>query len=147
MKRLFLISSIILSFFSMEAQTDSIASILTDQVSVRTYYLMDDLLTLEKMEHREYRNSIYQTVNINILSKLDTQTGRLELIQWALKSKDEFSVSLNSEDLSYYHGMNSFELYPTKNMFQFILLDKATGRNWHVQWGTKDSERWIRRIY
>ena len=53
-----------------------------------------------------------------------------------------------------------YKIYPTENLYilikldtqtgkldQFILLDKATGRNWHVQWGTKDSERWIRRIY
>lgn len=40
-----------------------------------------------------------------------------------------------------------FELYPTQNMYQFLLLDKTNGRAWHVQWGMEDTKRWIRRIY
>ena len=70
-------------------------------------------------------------------------------LQWSLESSNEGSVTINGEDLTsgYGYGSNSFELYPTKNMYQFILLDKTTGKKWHVQWGMKASERWIRRIY
>lgn len=146
MKRLLIFFFILSCFLTGNAQTDSIA-INADSVAARTSDLVNDLLTLQLMEHRENRYKIYPTENIYILIKLDTQTGKLELIQWSLKSKDEFSATLNSDDLSLYDGLNSFELYPTKNLYQFILLDKATGRNWHVQWGTKSSEMWIRRIY
>ena len=48
--------------------------------------------------------------------------------------------------VGYGHGSGTFELYPTKNMYQFILLDKTDGRMWHVQWGTESSKQWIRRI-
>lgn len=41
----------------------------------------------------------------------------------------------------------NFELYPTQNMYQFLLLDKVTGRTWHVQWGFEEKERWIQRIW
>ena len=146
MKQLLLFFFILSCFLTGNAQTDSI-TINADSVAARTSDIVNDLLTLQLMEHRENRYKIYPTENIYILIKLDTQTGKLELIQWSLKSKDEFSATLNSDDLSLYDGLNSFELYPTKNMYQFILLDKATGRNWHVQWGTKSSEMWIRRIY
>lgn len=147
MKRLILILSFFSLFLSGKAQSESNQTVLNDSISVYTAYLVDNLVTLEKERTLSERYKIYPTENLYILIKLDTQTGKLDLIQWSLKSKDEFNVTLNASDLSVYTNLNSFELYPTKNMYQFILLDKATGRNWHVQWSTKDSERWIRRIY
>ena len=147
MKRLILILSSFSLFLSGKAQSESNQTFLNDSISVYTAYLVDNLVTLEKERTLSERYKIYPTENLYILIKLDTQTGKLDLIQWSLKSKDEFNVTLNASDLSVYTNLNSFELYPTKNMYQFILLDKATGRNWHVQWSTKDSERWIRRIY
>ena len=95
------------------------------------------------------RYKLYQTENIYTLLQLDTKTGMIEQVQWSLESKNEGSVSINSDDLTYGYGYGSgsFELYPTKNMYQFILLDKTNGKKWHVQWGREDSKRWIRRIY
>lgn len=147
MRRLILILLLLPLFMTGKAQTDSIPSSPNDSISVRTAELMRELVTMKMKQNISERYKIYPTENIYILIKLDTQTGKLELIQWSLKSKDEFSATLNDTDLSWYNGLNSFELYPTKNMYQFILLDKATGRNWHVQWGTKSSEMWIRQIY
>ena len=95
------------------------------------------------------RYKLYQTENIYTLLQLDTKTGMIEQVQWSLESKNEGSVSINSDDLTYGYGYGSgsFELYPTKNMYQFILLDKTNGKKWHVQWGMQDSKRSIRRIY
>lgn len=73
--------------------------------------------------------------------------GKIEVVQWSLDDEEEFSVTLNDEDLSYDTGCGTFELYPTKNIYQFLLLDKVTGRRWHVQWGFESSKRWIKRIY
>ena len=95
------------------------------------------------------RYKLYQTENIYTLLQLDTKTGMIKQVQWSLKSSEEGSVSINSDDLTLGlgHGSGRFELYPTKNMYQFILLDKISGIKWHVQWGKISSERWIRRIY
>ena len=62
--------------------------------------------------------------------------------------QDAMDFKGSTEDLTHdaRHGPGVFELYPTKNMYQFILLDKANGRTWHVQWGLEDEHRWIRRI-
>lgn len=94
------------------------------------------------------RYKIYQTDNIYILLKLDTATGRIDLIQWNLDESKELETPLNTEDLSFgiFNETGRFELYPTKNMYQFILIDTVIGSTWHVQWGTKEGERWIRRI-
>lgn len=95
------------------------------------------------------RYKLYPTENIYTLLELDSKTGRIKQIQWSLDSDNEGTVTINNEDLSYGLGCgsNSFELYPTKNMYQFILIDKTDGRKWHVQWGMEYSKRWIRRIY
>ncbi len=118
---------------------------------------IDTLLMInnELLEHIDINSSLkdryklYQTENIYTLLQLDTKTGRIDQVQWSLESKNEGSVSINSDDLTngYGYGSGSFELYPTKNIYQFILIDKTSGKKWHVQWGLQESKRWIRRIY
>lgn len=96
------------------------------------------------------RFKLYPTDNLYTLLELDTKTGRIKQVQWSLDSDSEGTFTINNEDLSYGmgYGSDSFELYPTKNMYQFILIDKTDGRKWHVQWGTGgDKSRWIRKIY
>ena len=118
---------------------------------------IDTLLMINNqlLEHLEINSSLkeryklYQTENIYTLLQLDTKTGMIEQVQWSLDSDNEGSVTINSDDLTYGYGYGSgsFELYPTKNMYQFILIDKTSGKKWHVQWGMESSKRWIRRIY
>lgn len=93
------------------------------------------------------RYKLYPTENIYNFLQLDTKTGQIDVVQWSLDDDKEGSVTLNAEDLSFGTGCGTFELYPTKNMYQFLLLDKVTGRKWHVQWGFEAAKRWIKRIY
>ena len=88
---------------------------------------------------------LYPTANMYNFLLLDSR--RIEKVQWNLDRGKEFSVYINSEDLSYGTGSGTFELYPTQNMYQFLLVDKTNGRVWHVQWGMNEKERWIRPIY
>lgn len=99
------------------------------------------------MEPERGRYKMYQTENLYNLLKLDTATGRIEQVQWSLKDSEEMTVTINYSYLSYTGKIGTFELYPTKNMYQFILLDTTDGRTWHVQWGTESKKRWIKRIY
>ena len=118
---------------------------------------IDTLLIInnEMLEHLDVnmslknRYKLYQTENIYTFLQLDTKTGMIKQVQWSLDYDKEGSIIINDDDLTFGlgHGSGSFELYPTKNMYQFILLDKTDGRKWHVQWGMGDGNRWIRRIY
>lgn len=110
---------------------------------------------LEKVENIDWmlshpateRYKLYKTENIHIMIQLDTSTGIIKLLQWSLDEDKEFTVYLNSDDLTHGHPwIGEFELYPTSNMYQFILLDKILASMWHVQWGTERSNMWIRRI-
>ena len=37
----------------------------------------------------------------------------------------------------------NFRLYPTENMYTFLLLDTLDGRVWQVQWSTQSNHRGI----
>lgn len=105
---------------------------------------------IEMDQSLKERYKLYPTENIYTLLQLDTKTGKIEQVQWSLDSNKECTFTVNDVDLNlgYGHGSGTFELYPTKNMYQFILIDKTDGRKWHVQWGTTgDASRWIQRIY
>lgn len=96
------------------------------------------------------RYKLYSTENIYTFLQLDTRTGKIKQVQWSLDEKKEWSIALNDIDLTYGiaigKDIDRFELYPTKNMYQFILLDKATGDKWHIQWGFEDAKRWVKPI-
>lgn len=117
---------------------------------------IDTLLTINNMllEQIEIDSSLkgrfklYKTENIYNFLELDTKTGKIQQVQWSLDEKKEGSVVINNVDLSLGidYGSGSFELYPTSNIYQFILIDKTDGRKWHVQWGLENAKRWIRNI-
>lgn len=130
---------------NQQAPKDSVLNRIDSLVQITNAWL--EQIELDHSLKQRYK--LYQTENIYTLLQLDTKTGMIEQVQWSLDSENEGSVTINNDDLNYGYGYGSgsFELYPTKNMYQFILLDKTSGRKWHVQWGMKTKERWIRRIY
>ena len=95
------------------------------------------------------RYKLYPTQNMYNFLLLDTKTGQIEQIQWSMKSENEGHSTINNVDLTYGqgYGSRSFELIPTQNMYTFLLVDKTTGRIWHVQWGLGSSKRGIWNIY
>lgn len=95
------------------------------------------------------RFKLYPTENIYTFLELDTKTGRVWQLQWDMDSDNEGGLpivdfDLVAEDDSY--GSNVFELYPTKNIFQFILVNKVNGQAWHLQWGMENTNRWVRKM-
>ena len=118
--------------------------------SVKDSLLTDITQRLDRIEFRMRgldRYKMYKTENIYNLLKLDTATGVIEQVQWSLDDDNEGSVYINRDPLSYTTNCGTYELYPTPNMYQFILLNKVTGQTWHVQWGIESNKRWIRPIY
>lgn len=141
------LSFILGSLGGLSAQSNPSVSCVNDSMFSYITALIEDIDMGIYKEQNKSRYKLYPTENIYNLLKLDTQTGRIEQVQWSLDTSKEFSRTINKEDLSWNAGAGAFELYPTQNMYQFILLDKTNGRTWHVQWGLEDKKRWIRRIY
>ena len=93
---------------------------------------------------------LYPTENMWNFIKLDTRTGRLSQVQFSTQGYEyRFQTVLSDVDLTYEENTkpNRFELYPTKNTHNFILLDKVDGRVWQVQWSFEEEERMVLRIY
>lgn len=43
------------------------------------------------------------------------------------------------EDISVYSSMSRYKLYPTENIYNFLMLDTESGQIWQIQW-TIDGE-------
>jgi putative copper export protein len=85
---------------------------------------------------------LFRTTNIWTFIKLDTSTGKMWQVQYSL---DGFGivVVLNEKDLASEKDRVSgrFTLYPTSNMWTFILIDQIDGDTWQVQWSQNKKNR------
>jgi len=81
---------------------------------------------------------LFSTRNIYTFLKLDTRDGRIWQVQWGEKSR-RFTDPLNLKPLTAGGKAGRFTLYPTTNIYTFVLLDQETGDAWHVQWGGPDN--------
>ncbi len=132
--------------FSASAQIDNSSNDSKDSISSYIVTLLEDIDKRIFRIEMQNRYKLYPTDNIYNFLKLDTRTGRIEQVQWSLDTNKEVTVTINNDNLSW-SSDSLFELYPTQNIYQFLLLDKSSGRTWHVQWGMENNKRWIRRIY
>ena len=91
------------------------------------------------------RYELYSTQNIWTFLKLDTRTGKIWQVQYSLESGKQGEWILNDQSLTQNsEGKNGrFQLYPTSNIFNFILLDHSNGKTYQVQWSQKEELRMV----
>ena len=130
MRKLFFVPIFVLTTISVFSQTTSVVpvqNISTDSAVV-------------------YR--LFATQNMYTFIKLDTRNGKMWQVQWSTKGSDyRFETTLSDISLVNKDEERNgrFFLYPTTNIYNFILLDQIDGRAWQVQWG-KEAERLVIRI-
>jgi len=92
---------------------------------------------------------LFATRNMYNFIKLNTRTGQMWQVQWGTESKHRFETTLSDVSLVYKEEENNgrFFLYPTTNIYNFILLDQIDGRAWQVQWTMDKKDRAVIRIY
>lgn len=92
---------------------------------------------------------MFATKNMYTFIKLNTRNGQMWQVQWSIKGS-EYRYETTLSDISRVNEEEErngrFFLYPTTNIYNFILLDQIDGRTWQVQWGDA-SERMVIRIY
>jgi len=85
---------------------------------------------------------LFPTTNMWIFLKLDTSKGLVSMVQYSMEDKNRLEAPINFQLLA--SGTDAipgrFNLYPTQNMWTFILLDEVDGRTWQVQWSTDGKE-------
>lgn len=96
-----------------------------------------------KEEQTEFFSfKLYPTNNMWTFIKLDTRNGKMWQVQFSVKGDDyRFEIPLNTTALATDSINGRFELYPTQNMYNFILLDKKGGATWQVQWSTEPANQ------
>jgi hypothetical protein len=94
---------------------------------------------------------IFPTQNYWTFLKLDTRNGKIWQVHYTI-SKEGFQGEkiLNSDSLlwpSDGETKGRFTLYPTNNIYNFILLDQINGNTYQVQWNNEQEKRFVSRIY
>ena len=92
---------------------------------------------------------LFPTQNMYTFLKLDTRNGKIWQVQWDTDSTYRFVTVLSETALVYKEEEKNgrFTLYPTTNIYNFILLDQLDGKTWQVQWSQKKENRGIMPIY
>lgn len=88
---------------------------------------------------------LYPTKDKRIFLKLNTQNGLIWQAKFDIEGDDRNETHLNTLALVDAEGKvnNRFTLYPTSNIYTFILMDQIDGRMWQVHWSEKSEERAI----
>lgn len=141
MKKLFIIFAAVCMAVSGMAQ-DSISTENTVPVE------MQEKIVVVPPKQADVNFKLYPTQNMYIFLLLDTRNGRIWIEQWGLKSKDRLEANLSLYKQVYGEDEipGRFELYPTTNIYNFIMVDHVSGNTWQVQWSTKPEERMVDRI-
>lgn len=145
MKKLLILLAFSMFYSIGSASAQSMDKMELDSLSWRR--LDETSYYLKTMRHR-YK--IYPTENTYISLKLDTATGRVWMVQIGLGDTDAMTVAIDDTSLLWdseeIRG-GRFELYPTKNMYNFIMIDTQYGYTYQVQWHTDANKRLRERIY
>jgi hypothetical protein len=88
---------------------------------------------------------LFPTQNIWTFIKLNTRTGQIWQVQYDVKENNRLETGLNLISLVTKEEEKNgrFTLYPTQNLYTFILLDQFEGSLWQVQWSTETEKRLI----
>lgn len=150
-------------FFSISVNLVCVLGFAQENREIKYQERVDTLLTQiqDDMEFLRYKYGneqqtkefqLYPTQNMWSFLELNTITGQIYQIQFSMKSNERLYTTVNADSLnsSYQKYMEQdtgrFELYPTQNIYTFLLLDRKFGRVWQVQWGFKNEDRFIIRI-
>jgi hypothetical protein len=92
---------------------------------------------------------LFSTKNKFNFIKLNTRNGQMSQIQWNVEDNMRFETTLsNISRVSVEEEKNGrFFLYPTTNIYNFILIDQIDGRTWQVQWAFELKDRMVMQIY
>lgn len=95
------------------------------------------------------RYKLYPTENMWTFLKLDTCLGYVWQVQYVINSDNRWQNIIAYSRLDWdeswdpMDNIGRFELYPTQNTYNFLLLDQKTGRIWQIQWSTDPDNRGV----
>jgi hypothetical protein len=100
--------------------------------------------TRPNVDHVTYQ--LFPTQNFWTFIKLDTRNGKMWQVHFTIKNEEvRGELILNSQSLVEVDQEKNgrFTLYPTENMYNFLLLDQYNGKVYQVQWSMEEDYRGI----
>ena len=100
-----------------------------------------DNITQKFQEIAVYK--LFPTQNMWTFIKLNTRNGKMWQVQFDVQEDNRLETFLNMLPLiTKEKEVNGrFTLYPTENLYTFILLDQIDGKTWQVQWSLEMQNR------
>ena len=95
-----------------------------------------------EIQRIDARYRLFKTFNNLNYLELDTQTGKVWQVQFSVGEKDtRIKIEVRPDAVAAGGSKpGRFTLYPTRNMFNFLLLDQDAGKTWQVQWSTENEQ-------
>lgn len=108
-------------------------------------------IVVNSIPNKDAKFLMFPTRNIYNFLKLNTRNGEVYMVQFSLdtpNNRAETKIESYEYPLvnKYEESNGRFYLYPTQNMFNFILMDQIDGRVWQLQWGFEKKDRGLVRI-
>ena len=131
MKKFVFVFCLLFSVFNIHAESNTSFAVVQNSANSNAKYIL------------------YPTTNMWAFLKLDTSTGIITQVHFSVGDDNRAEVFLNPYSLLGYDETPTngrFALYPTQNMFNFILLDTKSGQTWQVQWSNDSDKRGIVKI-
>ena len=107
------------------------------------FVIMSKLVVAQNTTVKDLEFRLYPTDNISIFIKLNTSNGQMTQVQYSMEDSKRIEVVLSATSLVKKEDevKGRFTLYPTKNIWTFILLDQIGGKTWQVQWSVNPEQR------
>lgn len=88
---------------------------------------------------------LFPTQNMWTFIKLNTRNGKMWQVQFDVQGDNRLETFLNMVPLvTKEKEVNGrFTLYPTENIYTFILLDQIDGKTWQAQWSVEIQKRGV----
>ena len=83
------------------------------------------------------RFRLFKTGNIFTFLELDTRSGFIYQVQYSISAAPIGCICINGKELFEAGDTprdSRFTLYPTQNLYNFILVDQDKGKLWQCQW-------------
>lgn len=91
-------------------------------------------LVTDPLQRLDARYRLFKTANMWNFLELDTLTGRVWQVQFTVEDDNgRMTLPINDKPLVVSGKSGRFTLYPTENMWNFILVDQDEGGIWQVQ--------------
>ncbi len=110
--------------------TDQLKTVLSDDVKAWT---VEDLTEKHNDNMKEWEEE-YNSKPDSIVTAEDKAYWKPTTLDYKLEN---WRIAQNGR----------FKLYPTGNMYNYIMVDVIDGRTWQVQWSTKENERIVRMFW